>query len=215
MSIGTGEAAQPSGFSGSLRDTSRAVGSTRSLCPFRVGDAVSQATRELTGGAKARSLTRSGGGAILPRVSAENVELVRRWQAAISASLEEALASGAELWDSDADYYPVRKFPEARPCHGLEELSQFLTRYLEAFSSYEWAIREVIAVGDDRVLVCASWRAEGRESGVKLEGDLYQCYWLRHSRFFRVEDHMTLRGALHALGLQGETLEAAGLRDQP
>jgi hypothetical protein len=58
-------------------------------------------------------------------------------------------------------------------------------------------------------------RGEGRGSGIRLEGDVFQCYWLRHGRFFRVEDHLTLRGALHALGLQGETLEAAGLRDQP
>jgi hypothetical protein len=33
--------------------------------------------------------------------------------------------------------------------------------------------------------------------------------------FFRVEDHLTLRGALHELGLEGETLEAARLRDHP
>jgi hypothetical protein len=67
-------------------------------------------------------------------------------------------------------------------------------------------------VNDDRVLVHLSLRAEGRESGVKLEGDLYQCVWLRHGGFFRREDHLTLKGALRALGLTGETLEAAGLR---
>jgi len=50
----------------------------------------------------------------------------------------------------------------------------------------------------------------GRGSGLNLEGDLYQCFWLRHGRFFRVE---TLSGALHALGLHGETLEAAGLSE--
>jgi hypothetical protein len=48
---------------------------------------------------------------------------------------------------------------------------------------------------------------------VGLEGDLYQAYWLRHGRFIRVEDHLTAKGALHALGLTGETLEAAGLRE--
>ena len=70
-------------------------------------------------------------------------------------------------------------------------------------------------VRDDRVPVCATARAEGRESGVKLEGDLYHCVWLRHGRFYRWEDHLTLKGALRALGLQGETLEAAGLRGRP
>jgi ketosteroid isomerase-like protein len=146
-------------------------------------------------------------------VSAENVEVARRFNAAISTGLEEAMAAVAELWDADADYYPVRKFPEARPCHGREEFSQFLSRYLDVYSDAEWALRELIAVGDDRVLACLNLRAEARGSGIRLEGDLYQCMWLRHGRFFRVEDHLTLSGALHALGLEGETLEAAGLRE--
>ena len=146
-------------------------------------------------------------------MSQENAETVRRWLAARSASSEETLAAIAEFFDPDVDYYPVRKFPEAQPRHGLDESSQFLAEYLDAYSRYEWAIQELITVGDDRVLACTNLRAEGRGSGMKLEGDLYQCYWLRHGRFFRVEDHLTLPGALRALGLTGQTLEAAGLRE--
>jgi hypothetical protein len=48
---------------------------------------------------------------------------------------------------------------------------------------------------------------------VALEGDLYHCFWLRHGRFIRVEDHLTAKGALHALGLTGDALDAAGLRE--
>jgi SnoaL-like domain len=150
--------------------------------------------------------------AILSSVSAENVEVARRWLATLSASPEEIRAAVAELWETDADYYPVRKWPEARPCHGLEEISQFLVRFGDAFSRSEWAIRELIAVGDDRVLACLNLRAEGRGSGIRLEGDVYHCFWVRHGRFFHVEDHLTLSGALHAFGFEGETLEAAGLR---
>jgi ketosteroid isomerase-like protein len=145
-------------------------------------------------------------------VSAANVEVVRRWLATLSASPEEIRAAVAELWETDADYYPVRKWPEARPCHGLEEISQFLVRFGDAFSRSEWAIRELIAVGDDRVLACLNLRAEGRGSGIRLEGDVYHCFWVRHGRFFHVEDHLTLSGALRAFGFEGDTLEAAGLR---
>jgi ketosteroid isomerase-like protein len=148
-------------------------------------------------------------------MSRENVEIVRRWSAAWSANPEEALAASAEFFDAEFDYYPVRKWPEAQPCHGLEEFSQFLTRFEDAFSRHEWAIQEVIEVGDDRVFVRVNMRTEGRGSGMTLEGDLYQCFWLRHGRFFRIEDHLTLRGALHALGLQGETFKAAGLKEYP
>jgi ketosteroid isomerase-like protein len=145
-------------------------------------------------------------------VSAENVELVRRLLERLNKSPDEIRSVLEELCDSDVDYYPVRKFPEARPCHGLEDFSQFLIRFREVFSNYQAEVGEVIPVGDDRVLACLNLRAEGRESGINLEGGMYQCTWLRHGRFFRVEDHLTLSGALYALGLEGETLEAAGLR---
>jgi SnoaL-like domain len=147
-------------------------------------------------------------------MSRENVEVVRRWLAPmVSADPEEAKAAVAEFCDADVDYYPGRKFAETKPCHGREELSQFVTGWQEAWSRVEWAVQELIEVGDDRVLVCANLRAEGRGSGMKLEGDIYQCEWLRHGRLFRIEDHLTLSGALHALGLKGGTLEAAGLRE--
>ena len=142
------------------------------------------------------------------------MERTRRWLTSMSAGTEEALAAIEEFWDADADYYPVRKFPEARPCHGREEFSHFVREFKEAFPRSAWVVRELIAVGDDRILAWSTMRSEGRDSGVKLEGDIYQCHWVRHGRFFRVEDHLTLQGALHALGLQGDTLEAAGLRGQ-
>ena len=159
-------------------------------------------------------LVQSVTAAILARVSAENVEVVGHWLETLSAAAEDTRTSAADFWDADADYYPVRKFPEAQPCHGRDEVMQFLAGYVEAWSGYDYALRDLVEVGDDRVLVCATLRAEGRGSGMRLEGELYHCIWLRHGRFFRVEDHLTLRGALHALGLKGETLQAAGLRDE-
>lgn len=36
----------------------------------------------------------------------------------------------------------------------------------------------------------------------RLEGDIYHCFWLGHGRFIRVEDHLTAKGALNALGLK-------------
>jgi hypothetical protein len=144
-------------------------------------------------------------------VSAENLEIVRRWLETVGAAPEEVRASAADLWDADADYYPVRKFPEAHPCHGPEEILQFLTGYVEAWARYDYALQETIEVGDDRVLVCATLHAEGRGSGMRLEGEIYHCIWFRHERFLRMEDHLTLTGALRALGLDGDSLEGAGL----
>ena len=137
-------------------------------------------------------------------MSAENVEVARRWLAAMSSSADEAQSRVAEFFDPDLDYYPVRKFPEARPCHGREELAEFIAQFWEPFTASEWSVHELTPVGDDRVLVRSTLRAQGRGSGVRLEGDLYQCFWLRHGRIFRLEDHLTVEGARHALGLRDQ-----------
>ena len=143
-----------------------------------------------------------------------NQEAVRRWHSAISTGVDDAVGAIPELMEPDIDYYPVRKFPEAKPCHGRDELARFMVRYLESWLLSDWVVKELFEIGDDRVLVCAELIAEGRGSGIRLEGDLYHCYWVRHGRFLRIEDHLTLKGALHALGLEGDTVEAAGLRKQ-
>ena len=144
-------------------------------------------------------------------MSQENVEIVRRYIEGWNEA-QELPAWVARFWDSDGDYYPVRKFPEARPCHGREEIARFLTEYRAAWH-YRYVVEDARAIADDRVLVRGRISAEGAASGVALEGDIYHCFWLRHGRFIRVEDHLTAKGALHALGLSGEALAAAGLSE--
>jgi SnoaL-like protein len=146
-------------------------------------------------------------------MSQENVEVVRRYlkePPPEGLSLEGVVDWIAGFWEPDGDYYPVRKFPEARPCRGREEIARFLTQYFAVWH-YRFEIEDARTVGDDRVLVHGRISAQGRASGVALEGDIYHCFWLRHGRFIRVEDHLTAKGAVHALGLTGEAIEAAGL----
>jgi hypothetical protein len=148
-------------------------------------------------------------------MSQENVEIVRRYledRPTRDLSQDEVIEWLAGFWDSDGDYYPVRKFPEARPCHGREEIARFFTEYRAAWD-YRFVIEHARAIADDRVLVRGRISAEGTASGVALEGDLYHCFWLRHGLFIRVEDHLTAKGAHHALGLSAEALEAAGLQE--
>ena len=149
-------------------------------------------------------------------MSEENVEIVRRYLEGTEEGMRGGKAIEAlvhEFWEPDGDYYPIRGFPEARPCHGREEIVRFFTAFYPAWEDYRYVFKDAPAIGDDRVLVHGAMRAEGRASGVALEGDAYHCFWLRHGRFIRAEDHLTAKGALHALGLSGETLEAAGLSE--
>src|SRR5256885_10918432 len=117
----------------------------------------------------------------------ENEATIRRMLDALSARSAEAPAIVGEFWDADGDYYPVRKFPEARPCHGREAVSRFLTDYVEAWS-YRYRIDDLIGVGDDRVLVCATLHAKGRGSELRLEGGLYHCIRRPRGRGVRPED---------------------------
>jgi len=145
-------------------------------------------------------------------MSAQNVEIVRRclhWRATRGLLVED----WEEWWDVDSDYYPIRKFPESRACHGREEIARFYETFRATWDRYESGTRSVLAVGDDRVFAHTHVRAEGRQSGLVLDGPLYHSVWLRHGRILRLEDHLTLPKALFALGLDAETLEAAGLRE--
>jgi len=148
-------------------------------------------------------------------MSQENLEVVRRWHTTMTNIDPGGIAEVvAELWDVDADYYPVRKWPEARPCHGQEAVAEFMSETAEALSRMESKVRWLIPLDDCRVLGCVELRWEGRGSGINLEGTIYYAYWLRHGHLLRLEDHLSLGGALRGLGLEGDTLEAVGLSEQ-
>jgi hypothetical protein len=144
-------------------------------------------------------------------MSQENVEIV--WRLVEEGPIDRGPEQLLDIWDRNGDYYPVEDFPEARPCHGVEEIAQFFSEFLQAWDRFEVRVEAGFPVGDDRALLQVSLSGEGRESGVKLQQTAFICFWLRHGRIFRQEDHFTLPGAIHALGLSGDTLEAAGLSE--
>jgi hypothetical protein len=141
-------------------------------------------------------------------MSQGNVEIARRYFE--GQGRHEPSEWVAEFWEPNGDYYPAPKLPEARPCHGSEEIVRFSTEFRAAWEGLRYAVKDARAVGDERVFVHRRVSAKGRTSGMPLEGDVYHSCWLRHGRLMRVEDHLTANGALHALGLSGEALVAAG-----
>jgi len=146
-------------------------------------------------------------------MSQENVEVVRRYFEEAPEDPGQDAAWADRFWDPDADYYPARKFPEAKPCHGRAEILRFLTEWRAVWEGYRMQVKDAWAIGDDRVLAQVHITGAGRTSGLGLEDDVYVCSWLRHGRFIRQEDHLTAKGALRALGLSGHALEAAGLQE--
>jgi hypothetical protein len=138
-------------------------------------------------------------------MSQENAEIVRDYL--------KGRYRTADIWDPNGDYYPEAKFPESRPCHGHREIARFFRDFEQAWGTVEITVENSTPIGDDRVLARCIIAGEGRESGLSLESEIFYCFWLRHGRIFREEDHLTLPGALHALGLDGDSPEAVGLRE--
>jgi hypothetical protein len=147
-------------------------------------------------------------------MSEENIKIMRQVLEGFRELAPEDTPQYVEqYWEPDCDYYPAKNFPDSRPCHGREEIARYLTDYLRVWDRFEFSINRLIAVGDDRLLSHVTVRADGRQSGLRLDGDLYQCDWLRNGRLLRQEDHLTQAGAIRGLGLTGETFEAAGLSE--
>jgi hypothetical protein len=136
-----------------------------------------------------------------------NVELITRLQQVLRSTLStggpwrEAFEPFFEL---GVEYYPARRFPGAGHCHGLDELCGFMDQYTDAWENIDWQPLELTPVGDDRVLTKGLLVGEGRESGLRLDGEVFVCYWLRHGQIFRMEDHLTEQGARRALGLPAD-----------
>jgi hypothetical protein len=140
----------------------------------------------------------------------DNVDIVRRLNTELGRTPAEQLPDFvAEFFEPNADYYPVRKFPDQRPMHGRDEIRGWLSAFSETWESFDFVVKHIVAVSDDRVLVHAAIRAEGHAAHVSLEGDIYQCVWLRNGHILRWEDHLTEAGALDALGVSRASLDTA------
>jgi ketosteroid isomerase-like protein len=136
---------------------------------------------------------------------ADNVGIVQRFLETVNeyrvrrSAWDETLG---RLYDPDVDYYPVRKFPDSKPCHGVDEMRAYYDSYWEAWETFDFDVLDLEAVGDDRVLAHMRLSGSGRGSGMEMAGDLYAGYWVRNGRIFRHEDHLTEAGARRGLGLE-------------
>ena len=132
----------------------------------------------------------------------DNVDMVRRWVEQFGNTAPADIPSSVTAnWDPTGDFYPARKFPDARPRHGRDEIAEFFVNYIDSWGRVDFVVNRIADVGDDRVFLHATINAEGHGTRMSLAGDIYGCVWLRNGRIFRWEDHLTEAGALEALGV--------------
>lgn len=106
-----------------------------------------------------------------------------------------------EVFDERCDFYPVRAFAEAAPCHGPGQVVAFMHSFWEAWEQWEVVPLALTMIDAERMLAHTHITAIGKGSGVELDVELHHCFWFRNGCILRLEDHITERGAREGLGL--------------
>jgi ketosteroid isomerase-like protein len=132
-------------------------------------------------------------------MSQENVEIIRAAAATYNAGdLDAHLA----LYAPDAEWVPdASTFPEATSPHGHDEIRRFIEGTRDGFMNLRYELREVFAVGADRVLARGEWGGQGEASGIETYSSLTTVWTVRHGEISRTEFFFDNDEALKAVGL--------------
>jgi ketosteroid isomerase-like protein len=132
------------------------------------------------------SLTTLGGGAILPVVSRDNVEVVRRMYEEGPWRTEGTLDAIVGSLHPEAEYVNPAHAVEPGVRRGVDGFREALARLRESFDRYEHPIRELVDHGD-LVLARVTFRSYGRGSGIPFERPESHVWTFREGKVFRHE----------------------------
>ena|SRR5438876_3129214 len=134
-------------------------------------------------------------------MSQEDVDLVLAFYAAYNAR---ELDAAVDLCAVDLNAVPnASVFPESGSLVGRDELRGFLEETWTAWASGGVTPKEVLDIGDGRVLVRADGGATGSASGVEIHTDLTGVYTIRDGQTSTVEWFFDHDEALKAVELGG------------
>jgi len=141
-------------------------------------------------------------------MSADNVELARRWLERLNAvgrteprGFDPEQAFG-ELWqriDVDAQLLGRPDVPDSSDYRGREGFAEFLQMIAEVFGEIRWEPLEFIDCGD-AVVVVTKVVAVGRGSDVPVEMDETDVIWFRDGVLVRVAGFATREEGMAAVG---------------
>jgi ketosteroid isomerase-like protein len=131
-------------------------------------------------------------------MSQENVEIIRRCDAAISRGDVDSYLLGIH---PDVELIPRRAAVQGT-YHGHAGMRKYITENAESFDLFEVGNTEFRDLGD-RVLAFGTVRVRGRESGVEVTHPTALLVAFRDGKIIRFED----------FGERGAALEAAGLSE--
>jgi ketosteroid isomerase-like protein len=137
-------------------------------------------------------------------MSRENVEIVHR--------IYDSWASGdfrspAEHFDRHAVLVLRPEFPDSGAFHGLDEIGEFNTRFLDQWERLTMEAKKIRAVGDT-VIVRVAQRGKGKASGVEVEDTFFTLLTFRGQKIVRMENVRDEGEARKAVGLSEQAAHA-------
>jgi len=142
---------------------------------------------------------RSGTREILPVMSNENAELVRRCYDSLSrGDIDSALAETSDDFEMN---WSNSIGPAKGIYRGRAEVRAVWVSYVDAFEAVRWDAGEINAIDESTMVVATRFRARGRGSGVKVDATGAQLWRFADGLAVGVELHQSRADALEAAGL--------------
>ena len=129
-------------------------------------------------------------------MSHENVEIVRRWFAAIA---EGELAP--DLWDADLIVDNIPEFPVTGPYRGHEGLQRWWDDLAEVVEGARVQLDEATRLDDERVLTIQRLIGDMAYTRIPVDAPWAAIWIVRRGKLCRVSGYATREQALAAVGL--------------
>ncbi len=139
-------------------------------------------------------------------MSQKNVEVVRAYNEAYNAGADAFANFLNDFMAEEVEIVPdASRFPDAKPFRGREEFGRYVAGIDEDWEGGGSAeIKELLPVGDDRVVSRVDWGGKGRASGIDLRASLSSVFTVRDGQFTKIEFFFDHAQALEAVGLRGD-----------
>jgi len=132
-------------------------------------------------------------------MSQENLEIAREFVDSCNRGEFDAVF---EFCTPDVEGYPDASFPEPRLRIGQAALKAFLEEIATAWAEPpQYVLKELVAVGDDRVLARGDWRGRGAASAIESSSEWSLVWTIRGRQIARIAWFSDREEALEAVGL--------------
>jgi ketosteroid isomerase-like protein len=137
-------------------------------------------------------------------MSRENVKLV--WEVLEGQRLDAAEPGVTEGFVArltpDVEYEEDPSFPEAGVYRGRSEVLGYFKQFSAQFERFIFEVEDVVAAGDDGVLVNLHVSGRGKGSGAVFDFRPAWHYTVRDGRVIRIRAYLDRQEALEAVGLR-------------